>query len=194
MFKTTVKTVSVLAALMSMHSMASATCQGSDCDVSTKVEVEFDSSYYLSPNAKGIYLQTNKGDRTANVNLQNVLMKNNGDVSGVATAVGNAANFEVSMGSNTALRHVNQSSYGDQVALVNYQQNSKSVTGAVELEAVAIGNSVSILNEGTNLSDLSIAQCNVGDGVASVMFKYDPTKLTASATAVGNSISIRTVR
>jgi hypothetical protein len=194
MFKQSVKTISILAALMSMHSMASATCKGAECDVETQVEVKFDSSYYLSPNAKGIYLQSNNGDRTAIVDMKNVVIKNNGEVSAIATAVGNTASFEVNTTSNVALRHINQVSTGDQLAVVNYQQSSKSVTGAVELSATAVGNNASILNEGTSLSDLSINQCNVGDGVAIVNFKYDPTKLTASATAVGNSIAVRTTR
>lgn len=194
MLKHSLKAVSILAALMSMHTMASATCTGNACNVETNVEVKFDSSYYLSPNAKGIYLQTNTGDHTAIVDLKNVVMKASGDISAAATAVGNSASFEVNTSSDVALRHINQVSRGDQVAVVNAGLNGKSVTGAVELSAVAVGNNVSILNEGTSLSNLSINQCNVGDGIATVNFKYDPTKLTAAATAVGNSIAVRTTR
>lgn len=194
MLKQSLKTVSIIAALLSVHGMASATCSGSACDVETNVEVKFDSSYYLSPNAKGIYLQTNTGDRTAIVDLKNVVMKASGDISAAATAVGNSASFEVNTSSDVALRHINQVSRGDQVAVVNTALNGKSVTGAVELTAVSVGNNVTILNEGKNLSDLSINQCNVGDGLATVNFKFDPSKLTASATAVGNSIAVRTTR
>lgn len=194
MLKHSLKAVSILAALMSMHTMASATCTGSACDVETNVEVKFDSSYYLSPNAKGIYLQTNTGDRTAIVDLKNVVMTGKGDLTAAATAVGNSASFEVNTSSDVALRHINQVSRGDQVAVVNTALNGKSVTGAVELTSVAVGNNVSILNEGTSLSNLSINQCNVGDGIATVNFKFDPSKLTATATAVGNSIAVRTTR
>ncbi|MFN4328947.1 MAG: hypothetical protein ACK4FF_08725 [Limnobacter sp.] len=194
MLKKSVSALSILAAFMSIHTAASATCVGADCDVRTNVEVNFDTSYYLSPNAKGIYIQSNTGDRLANVQLDNVKMTNTGDITAAATAVGNIANFEVNTGSTTNIRHINQTSNGDQLANVKVLQSLNSKTGQVELEALAIGNSVSILNQGTSLSDLSIAQCNVGDGVASVNFRYDPTKLTATATAIGNSIAVRTVR
>jgi hypothetical protein len=181
MLKHSLKAVSILAALMSMHSMASATCTGNACNVETNVEVKFD-------------LQTNTGDRTAIVDLKNVVMTGKGDLSAAATAVGNSASFEVNTSSDVALRHINQVSRGDQVAVVNTALNGRSVTGAVELSAVAVGNNVSILNEGTSLSNLSINQCNVGDGIATVNFKFDPSKLTATATAVGNSIAVRTTR
>ena len=170
-----------------------ATCTGADCDSSSVTTVKFDSSYYLSPNAKGVILQANTGNRIATVDLNNVIMRGNGDIEAAATAVGNTVSIELEgLKSDVAVRHVNQNNRGDQYANVDLFQSGSSVTGEVKLSAQAIGNSFSIdtKNSSTSLSELSIAQCNVGSGAANVVFLNDPTKLTATATAVGNAVSI----
>ena len=175
-------------------SPAAFACTGADCAVETQVEVTFDSSYYLSPNAKGIYLQSNTGSRVANVELQDVKLKNDGALDVTGTAVGNIATMTVDSASNVPVRHINQTSTGNQLANVNVDQLATSMPGEVRLEALALGNSFSYTATGTSLTDLSVVQCNVGDGVANVKYNYDPTKLTASATAIGNNITIRGTR
>jgi sensor c-di-GMP phosphodiesterase-like protein len=171
---------------------AFATCTGADCNSTSNVEVKFDSSYYLSPNAKGIILQSNTGNRIADIDLLHVVMKPNGDASAAATAVGNNININVETAQQVSLRHVNQTNTGDQLATVNLQQANNSVAGAVDLSAQVIGNNLGISTTGSSvsLSELSVAQCNVGSGRADVTFGNDPAKLTAVATAVGNNISI----
>lgn len=194
MLKQSVKTVSILAALLSMHSVASATCKGADCKVDVQAEVEFDSSYYLSPNHKGIIIQSNVGNNTAVVDLQNVVMRNNGNIEASAQAIGNNVGVQLSKTASTTLRHVSQSNKGNQLATVELAQNSKSVTGEVVIEAMAVGNNFSLTLDNTSLAELSVAQCNVGNNIAAVEYKWDPTRLTASATSVGNNISVGGIR
>ena len=59
---------------------------------------------------------------------------------------------------------------------------------------MSIGNNLSLSLDNTSLAELSVAQCNVSDNLAVAEFNWDPTRLTASATAVGNNISIGGVR
>ncbi|MAG79665.1 MULTISPECIES: hypothetical protein [Limnobacter] len=190
MLKQSLKSLSILAALLSMHSVAQATCQGNDCQVEIDANVEFDSSYYLSPNHNGIFIQSNTGTNAAIVDLQNVVMRDNGDITGSAQAVGNNIAISLSSSSKVPVRHVSQSNYGDQLASVNLSQRSTSKTGEVLIEAVSIGNNFSLNLDNTSLAELSVAQCNVSDNVAVAEYRWDPTRLTASATAVGNNISI----
>lgn len=194
MMKQSVKSLSILAALLSMHSIASATCQGSDCQVEVDANIDFDSSYYLDKDHNGIYLQSNSGKNIAVVNLQNVVMRDNGNISGAAQAVGNNIAISLTSSSKVPVRHVSQSNYGDQVATVSLVQNYASKTGEVNIEAVSIGNNFSLTLDNTSLAELSVAQCNVSDNVALAEYRWDPTRLTASATAVGNNISIGSAR
>lgn len=190
MLKQSLKSLSIVAALLSMHPVAQATCQGNDCEVDIEANVEFDSSYYLSPNHNGIYIQSNTGTNAAIVDLKNVVMRDNGDITGSAQAVGNNIAISLSSSSKVPVRHVSQSNYGDQLASVNLSQRSTSKTGEVLVEAISIGNNFSLNLDNTSLAELSVAQCNVSDNVAVAEYRWDPTRLTASATAVGNNISI----
>lgn len=194
MMKQSLKSLSILAALLSMHSIASAICQGSDCQVEVDANIDFDSSYYLDKDHNGIYLQSNSGKNIAVVNLQNVVMRDNGNISGAAQAVGNNIAISLTSSSKVPVRHVSQSNYGDQVATVSLVQNYASKTGEVNIEAVSIGNNFSLTLDNTSLAELSVAQCNVSDNVALAEYRWDPTRLTASATAVGNNISIGSAR
>ena len=45
MMKQSLKSLSILAAMLSMHSVAFATCQGNDCQVEIDANIDFDSSY-----------------------------------------------------------------------------------------------------------------------------------------------------
>ncbi|MEW6205368.1 MAG: hypothetical protein AB1516_08605 [Pseudomonadota bacterium] len=194
MLKQSLKSLSILAALLSMHSVASATCQGNDCQVEVDANIEFDSSYYLSENHNGIIIQSNTGTNAAIVDLKNVVMRDNGNITGSAQAVGNNIAISLSSSSTVPVRHISQSNYGDQLASVNLSQRSTSKTGEVLVEAVSIGNNLSMNLDNTSLAELSVAQCNVSDNVALAEYSWDPTRLTASATAVGNNISIGGVR
>lgn len=194
MLKKPVKTLSVLAALLSMHSMASATCTGTDCALDISAVVDFDASYNLDPEHKGIFIQINNGNTSAAVDLKNVVIRDNGNIDASATAVGN--NIAVSLNSTVQapVRHVSQSNFGNKLASVDVSQASWSKTGAVDISSVAIGNNFSLELENTTLAELSVAQCNVGSTTALTEFRWDPTSLTAAATAVGNNISIGAVR
>jgi len=194
MLKQSVKTISILAALLSMHSVASATCTGSDCQVEVEANIDFEAQYHLSPSHNGIYIQSNNGENAAIVDLNNVVMRDNGNITGAAQSVGNNIAISLSSGSTVPVRHVSQSNYGDQLATVEINQRSTSKTGEVMIEAVSIGNNFSMNLDNTSLAELSVAQCNVSDNIAVAEFKWDPTSLTASATAVGNNISIGGVR
>lgn len=194
MLKQSVQIASVLTALLSMHSVASATCVGTDCQVEVEANVEFTSHYNLDPDHNGIFIQSNTGTNAAVVDLRNVVMRSNGDITGTATAIGNNIGIELSSSSSAPVRHISQSNYGDQLASVELMQNYKSVTGEVTIEAVSIGNNFSLNLDNTTLAELSVAQCNVSDNVALAEYRWDPTRLTASATAVGNNISIGGVR
>lgn len=194
MLKQSVTTISILAALLSMHSVASATCTGTDCQVEVETNIDFEASYHLDPNHKGIYIQSNTGTNAAIVDLQNVVMRDSGNITGTATAIGNNIGIELSSGATVPVRHVSQSNYGDQLASVELFQNYKSVAGEVVIEAISIGNNFSLNLDNTSLAELSVAQCNVSDNIATVDYRWDPTRLTASATAVGNNISIGGVR
>ncbi|VWX34252.1 conserved exported hypothetical protein [Limnobacter sp. 130] len=194
MLKQSLKSLSILAALLSMHSVASATCQGNDCQVEIDANIDFDSSYYLSENHNGIFIQSNIGTNAAIVDLQNVVMRDNGNITGSAQAVGNNIAISLSASSTVPVRHVSQSNYGDQLASVNVAQRSTSKTGEVLIEAVSIGNNFSLNLDNASLAELSVAQCNVSDNVAVAEYRWDPTRLTASATAVGNNISIGSAR
>jgi hypothetical protein len=194
MLKQSLKSLSILAALLSMHSVASATCQGNDCQVEIDANIDFDSSYYLSENHNGIFIQSNTGTNAAIVDLQNVVMRDNGNITGSAQAVGNNIAISLSASSTVPVRHVSQSNYGDQLASVNVAQRSTSKTGEVLIEAVSIGNNFSLNLDNASLAELSVAQCNVSDNVAVAEYRWDPTRLTASATAVGNNISIGSAR
>lgn len=194
MLKQSLKSLSILAALLSMHSVASATCQGTDCQVEVETNIEFDSSYYLSPNHNGIFIQSNTGSNAAIVNLQNVVMRDNGNIIGSAGAIGNNIAISLSAASTVPLRHVSQSNHGDQLATVNLFQHSASKTGEVLIEAVTIGNNFNLGLDNTSLAELSVAQCNTSDNVALTDYRWDPTRLTATATAIGNNISIGAIR
>lgn len=186
MFKQSVRTLSIIAALFSIHTAASATCTGTDCQVDVSGSFDFD----LGANTDGIYVQKNVGTNTAIVDLKRVVMRDNGDITGTATAIGNNMIVTLSADSSVPIRHVSQSNHGDQLASVRLQQSSKSVTGEVTLESISIGNNFSLSLDNTSVSELSVAQCNVSDNVAITSYSWDPTKLTASATAIGNNISI----
>lgn len=188
MFKQSVRTLSIIAALFSIHTAASAgsTCTGTDCQVDVSGSFDFD----LGGDTNGIYVQKNVGDSTAIVNLKNIVMRENGDITATATAIGNNIGMSFSDQHSVPVRHVSQSNVGDQVSSVKLTQNRKSVTGEVTLESISIGNNFGLNLDNTSLSELSVAQCNVGDNIASTSFAWDPTKLTASATAIGNNISI----
>ena len=194
MLKQSVKTISILAALLSMHSVASATCTGSDCQVEVEANIDFEAQYHLSPGHNGIYIQSNTGTNAAIVNLNNVIMRDNGNITGSAQAVGNNIAISLSSGATVPVRHVSQSNYGDQLAVVEINQRSTSKTGEVTIDAVSIGNNLSLSLDNTSLAELSVAQCNVSDNMAVAEFNWDPTRLTASATAVGNNISIGGIR
>ena len=194
MMKQSLKSLSILAAMLSMHSVAFATCQGNDCQVEIDANIDFDSSYYLSENHNGIFIQSNTGTNAAIVDLQNVVMRDNGNITGSAQAVGNNIAISLTSSSTVPVRHVSQSNYGDQLASVNLSQRSTSKTGEVLIEAVSIGNNFSLNLDNTSLAELSVAQCNVSDNVAVAEYRWDPTRLTASATAVGNNISIGSAR
>lgn len=210
--KSTSFALSVLAGLILSHGAAYATppkpvtapsttttapkpvCAATDptCTASTSAEVSLNTSYQLDPNHKGINVQVNTGDRISVIEMKNLVIQNNGNLSAVATSVGN--NFSVNTTGTTAitgLKHISQSSKGDQVSVIDLTQSTKSLPGEVTLEAAAIGNNISLTGlGGTSLAELSIAQCNVGDGVAAIRFDRDPVKLSASATSVGNNVSI----
>lgn len=190
MLKQSLKLIPILSALLSVHGVASANCVGTDCQVEVQANVDFEALYNLSPNHNGIFIQSNVGNNAAIVDLQNVVMRNNGDITGMSTAIGNNVSVNLSAGSTAPVRHVSQSNYGDQVANVNLLQHSVSVTGAVTLEAVSIGNNFTMNLDNASLSELSVAQCNVSDNIAMTTFRWDPTKLTASSTALGNNILI----
>ncbi|MEQ9108589.1 MAG: hypothetical protein RLO04_14075 [Limnobacter sp.] len=190
MFKQSVRTLSIIAALFSIHTAASATCTGTDCQVDVSGSFDFT----LGENTDGIYVQKNVGTNTAIVDLKRVVMRDGGDIAASATAIGNNISINVSEGSTVPVRHVSQSNYGDQTASVKLWQSHKSVTGEVTLESISIGNNFSVTLDNTSLSELSVAQCNVSDNVALTSFVWDPTKLTANATAIGNNISIGGVR
>lgn len=194
MLKQSVKTVSILAALLSLHSVASATCVGSDCAVDVNADVSFKSNYYLDKDHNGIFIQSNVGDNTAVVDLKNVVMRDNGNITGSAQAVGNNIAISLSSSTKAPLRHISQSNKGDQLAVVKVDQRSTSKTGEVVLEAVSIGNNFSLTLDNATLAELSVAQCNVGNNLAVAEYRWDPTRLTASATAVGNNISVGGVR
>ncbi|WP_306481735.1 hypothetical protein [Limnobacter sp.] len=194
MMKQSLKSLSILAAMLSMHSVAFATCQGNDCQVEIDANIDFDSSYYLSENHNGIFIQSNTGTNAAIVDLQNVVMRDNGNITGSAQAVGNNIAISLTSSSTVPVRHVSQSNYGDQLASVNLSQRSTSKTGEVLIEAVSIGNNFSLNLDNASLAELSVAQCNVSDNVAVAEYRWDPTRLTASATAVGNNISIGSAR
>lgn len=194
MLKQSVQTLSILAALLSVHSMASATCVGTDCQVEVEANIDFAANYKLDPDHNGIYIQSNTGNNAAIVDLKNVVMRENGNITGSATAIGNNIGVSLSSGSTVPVRHVSQSNYGDQLAVVNVSQRSVSKTGEVMIEAISIGNNFSLSLDNTSLAELSVAQCNVSDNIAVAEYRWDPTKLTASATAVGNNISIGGVR
>lgn len=194
MIKQSLKSLSILAAMLSMHSVAFATCQGNDCQVEIDANIDFDSSYYLSENHNGIFIQSNTGTNAAIVDLQNVVMRDNGNITGSAQAVGNNIAISLTSSSIVPVRHVSQSNYGDQLASVNLSQRSTSKTGEVLIEAVSIGNNFSLNLDNASLAELSVAQCNVSDNVAVAEYRWDPTRLTASATAVGNNISIGSAR
>lgn len=194
MLKQSVQTLSIVAALLSVHSMASATCVGTDCQVEVEANIDFAGNYNLDPDHNGIYIQSNTGKNAAIVDLKNVVMRENGDIAGSATAIGNNIGVSLSSGSTVPVRHVSQSNYGDQLAVVNVSQRSASKTGEVTIEAISIGNNFSLTLDNTSLAELSVAQCNVSDNIAVAEYRWDPTKLTASATAVGNNISIGGVR
>ncbi|EDM83895.1 MULTISPECIES: hypothetical protein [unclassified Limnobacter] len=194
MMKQSLKSLSILAAMLSMHSVAFATCQGNDCQVEIDANIDFDSSYYLSDNHNGIFIQSNTGTNAAIVDLQNVVMRDNGNITGSAQAVGNNIAISLTSSSTVPVRHVSQSNYGDQLASVNLSQRSTSKTGEVLIEAVSIGNNFSLNLDNASLAELSVAQCNVSDNVAVAEYRWDPTRLTASATAVGNNISIGSAR
>lgn len=190
MFKQSVRTLSIIAALLSIHTAASASCVGTDCQVDMTGSFDFT----LGQNTDGIFVQKNVGTNTAIVDLKRVVMRENGDITGTATAIGNNISVTLSEGSTAPIRHVSQSNYGDQLASVSVVQSSKSVTGEVTLESISIGNNFSLSLDNTSVSDLSVAQCNVSDNLAATSFQWDPTKLTASATSIGNNISIGGVR
>ena len=194
MMKQSLKSLSILAAMLSMHSVAFATCQGNDCQVEIDANIDFDSSYYLSENHNGIFIQSNTGTNAAIIDLQNVVMRDNGNITGSAQAVGNNIAISLTSSSTVPVRHVSQSNYGDQLASVNLSQRSTSKTGEVLIEAVSIGNNFSLNLDNASLAELSVAQCNVSDNVAVAEYRWDPTRLTASATAVGNNISIGSAR
>lgn len=194
MMKQSLKSLSILAAMLSMHSVVFATCQGNDCQVEIDANIDFDSSYYLSENHNGIFIQSNTGTNAAIVDLQNVVMRDNGNITGSAQAVGNNIAISLTSSSTVPVRHVSQSNYGDQLASVNLSQRSTSKTGEVLIEAVSIGNNFSLNLDNASLAELSVAQCNVSDNVAVAEYRWDPTRLTASATAVGNNISIGSAR
>ncbi|WP_334119974.1 hypothetical protein [Limnobacter sp.] len=194
MLKQSVQTLSIVAALLSVHSMASATCVGTDCQVEVEANIDFAGNYNLDPDHNGIYIQSNTGKNAAIVDLKNVVMRENGDIAGAATAIGNNIGVSLSSGSTVPVRHVSQSNYGDQLAVVNVSQRSTSKTGEVTIEAISIGNNFSLTLDNTSLAELSVAQCNVSDNIAVAEYRWDPTKLTASATAVGNNLSIGGVR
>ena len=190
MFKQSVRTLSIIAALFSIHTAASATCVGTDCKIDVDGSFDFD----LGNDVNGIYLQKNVGHSAAHVNLNNVVMRDNGGITGTATAIGNNAGFSFDASSSVPLKHISQSAQGDRVSTVNLTQNRKSVTGEVTLESISVGNNLSITLDNTSLSELSVAQCNKGNSFASTTFSWDPTKLTASATAIGNNISVGVAR
>eukprot|EP01030_Chromulinospumella_sphaerica_P008165 gene8165-7990_t len=167
-----------------MHSVAFATCQGNDCQVEIDANIDFDSSYYLSENHNGIFIQSNTGTNAAIVDLQNVVMRDNGNITGSAQAVGNNIAISLSSSSKVPVRHVSQSNYGDQLASVNLSQRSTSKTGEVLIEAVSIGNNFSLNLDNASLAELSVAQCNVSDNVArfdtsiaDMELKYSDNKL-----------------
>lgn len=194
MLKQSLKSLSILAALLSMHSVASATCVGSDCTVDVNTNVDFNGDYHLDKDHNGIFTQSNTGSNAAFVDLQNVVMRDNGNITGSAQAVGNNTSISLSSSSKVPVRHVSQSNFGYQWSSVNVMQRSISKTGEVTIEAVSIGNNLSLSLDNTSLAELSVAQCNVGSNFADANYSWDPTRLTASATAVGNNISIASVR
>lgn len=194
MLKPTLQSLSLLAVLMSMHTVASATCVGDACTVDVGAEVKFSSSYYLDPDHNGIYIQSNYGSNKAEVKLNNVIMRNDGAILGAAQAIGNNMGVSVASGATVPVRHVSQSNYGNQQASVVLNQHSHSKAGEVLLEAISIGNNFSLALDNTSLAELSVAQCNISNNTATVSYNWDPTSLTAAATAVGNNISIGAVR
>lgn len=169
-----------------------ATCTGADCDSSSNTTVKFDSSYYLSPNATGIYIQSNTGNRISEVKLNNLLVRNDGAIEATSTAAVNTINVDLGKNSDLVLKHVNQTNRGDQLATNQIVLNGASKAGEVTLSSQAIANSFNYTgtNSSTSLAELSLVQCNVGNGAASVTFQFDPTKMTATSTALANAINI----
>jgi hypothetical protein len=194
MLKQSIQSLSVLAIIMSMHSAASATCVGDTCAVDINADVKFTSHYNLDPDHNGIFIQSNYGSNKAEVKLNNVVMRENGDITGNAQAIGNNIGVTLALGSTVPLKHVSQSNYGNQTSTVVLNQSAHSKTGEVLLEAISVGNNFSLSLDNTSLAELSVAQCNVGNNTATVSYNWDPTKLTASATSVGNNVSISALR
>ncbi|MCQ8895112.1 hypothetical protein NQT62_01505 [Limnobacter humi] len=192
--KKTAIAASLLTALLSIHSGAFASCTGTGCASDISAEVNLNTDYNLDPNHNGIYIQVNRGNNSSNLQLNNVIVNNNGSLTANSTSVGNNIDVQVSLGSTVPVRHVSQSNFGDATALVTLYQSGSSRPGEVSLNATAVGNNFSFNGNGVSLAELSVAQCNVGNNLASVNFKNDPSSLSATATAVGNSISVRSVK
>jgi hypothetical protein len=190
MFKQSVRTLSIIAALFSMHTAASASCVGADC----QVDITGSFGFTLGQHTNGIFVQNNRGSNVAVVGLSNLVMRDSGDITATANAIGNNINISLNETSTVPVRHISQSNYGNQAASVAVHQKSISSTGDVTLESVSIGNNLSLTLEDVSMSNFSVAQCNVSNNVASTTFVWDPTSLTAASTAVGNNISINAVR
>jgi hypothetical protein len=190
MFKQSVRTLSIIAALFSIHTAASATCVGADC----QVDITGSFGFTLGQHTNGIFVQKNHGSNAAVVGLSNLVMRDSGDITATATAIGNNISISLNETSTVPVRHVSQSNYGNQAAVVAVHQKSISSTGDVTLESISIGNNLSLTLEDVSMSSFSAAQCNVSNNVANTTFVWDPTSLTAASTAVGNNISISAVR
>ena len=189
------RSILALGVLSLVHS-ASFACSGTDCASDVDGAVRYSSYYNVDPNSVGIYLQQNTGLREATVTLKNIVMQANGNIDATALAIGNNASIELNLNSSAVpVRQIYQVNTGNTTSSVDLHSRIESATGQVELTSLAIGNNASItvddiVGQDAKLSQLSSVQCNTGNGIADVVYRNDPTKLTATALAIGNNLSI----
>lgn len=193
---TLIKTTLASAVLLAASPAAFATsnsCSGADCVSDIRAEVSLSTDFYVDADSKGVFIQNNSGDIFAGTKLTNLVIRNDGALNVETQAIGNNLSIDMKDSGPVEVKFISQSNKGEVTAVTEVTQRSTSRPGEVTLNATAVGNNLSIITAGSTLS-AGLAQCNTADVTAVVSFKHDPLSMSATATAVGNSINIAGVR
>lgn len=178
----------LLGASAALPAVSFATCNTEPC--TPQIEVSLETDIDVDPDSNGVFVQSSTGNVTSITDLNNLIIRRNGELIVDTQAVANNLTIDYKRAGPIEVKYTAQSNSGDVTAITDISQNWRSKPKTVELTTTALANNLAITTAGNGLSGLGAIQCNTGDVTAITRFNNDPKSFTVNTVAVGNNLSI----